>query len=169
MKQRIFTCLMCVSLLFNHSYIVCDAESNSNRSVSYPSNIEEYDELYFLENMYMENVYYENYYAKGLTFQRLDLSDNSFAQELRMDIEEIYSLQQSGTITTTLEHNLDCSYQEYVEIVLNTYIEFIKYYQYQDCNIQPDFSTCSFTPYIKNNNDATNTFCTDISINYIIY
>ncbi len=169
MKQHLFAYALCASILFQSVSINCYAKEETQNIKSYPSIIEEYDELYFLENIYMENIYYENYYAKGIEFQRIDLTNHTFGQELRFEIESLYTLQQTNHIDATLEHSIDFSYEEYVAIVMNTYIEFIKYYQYQESTIQPNFSTCSFKPYIKFNNTNTPLFCIDISIDSTYY
>lgn len=169
MKCKILSCLLCVTLLLSSTPLVCYAENESNNIETYSSCIEEYDELYFLENIYMEEIYYEHYYSNNNDFQRLDLSNNSFAQLFRTEIENLYSKQQYGTITITLEHSTELDFQEYVDVVMNTYIEFIKYYQYQEKTIQPDFSSCSFKPYINKIKNSTHEYCTDIVINYISY
>jgi len=169
MKQRFITYAICASILFHMTGNICYAKEESYITTSYPSIIEEYDELYFLENMYMENIYYENYYSKEMKFQRIDLTNHPFGQELRHEIEYLYALQQTNHIDATLKHSVDFSYEEYVDIVMNTYIEFIKYYQYQEFTIQPDYSTSYFTPYIKFDSTNTPIFCVDISIDYANY
>lgn len=165
MKLRFIACtLFAITLIFTIS-----STSQAQEPVLYPSIIEEYDELYFLENIYMENVYYENYYAKDENFIRMELQDNAVAQEFQTQINTIYTSNALTPVTLTLEHNLNCSFEEYVDIIMNTYIDFIKYYQYQETIIQPDFSTCSFSPYVKFNDNNECLYCTDVNISYLSY
>lgn len=169
MKRRfIASALSAITLISTSSLTILAAEQVVD-STLYPSIIEEYDELYFLENVYMENIYYENYYAKDENFNRIELHDNTFAQEFQTQINNIYINNTLNPVTLTLEHNLNCSFEEYVDVIMNSYIDFIKYYQYQESIIQPDFSSCSFSPYVKFNDKNECLYCTDISINYLSY
>ena len=118
MKQRFITYAICASILFHMTGNICYAKEESYITTSYPSIIEEYDELYFLENMYMENIYYENYYSKEMKFQRIDLTNHPFGQELRHEIEYLYALQQTNHIDATLKHSVDFSYEEYAARLL---------------------------------------------------
>ncbi len=167
MKKKIVLFLVSIAIIFNVNSYTCIAKESSNES--YPSYIEEFDELYFLENPYMEDLYNRYYYNMDVEFHRLDLSYNEFAQELRSDIEAAYTSYQDGQLIITLKHETEYDFREYVDIVFNTYIEFIKYYQYQDSTIQPDFSSCFFKPYVCTSNTTTHEYCTDIKINYINY
>lgn len=115
-----------------------------NSTFKYESNIEEYDELYLLENEYMEQVYCE--FIENHEFVRMDLTENEFAQEFRNFIESAYCCEGNATKSLNIPTNY-ISYEEFTNIVLNTYIEFIKYHQYMEEPIQPDFSNCYFRPF----------------------
>lgn len=165
--MNLFISLVSLSFIFNSCTLSASAEEDFISP--YPSYIEEYDELYFLENSYMEALYNRYYYNMDKEFQRIDLTDNEFAQEFRSEIESAYVSKTEDKLSITLTHTTEYSFREYVDIIFNTYIEFIKYHQYQESTIQPDFSTCSFKPYVSTSSTTNNEYYTDIVIYYTSY